>query len=124
MAQGKQSRWYAFIQAKCPRCHYGDMFPSSNPYDFKHLGKMHERCPVCGQTYYPETGFYYGAMYMSYVMTVVFSAVSLVLIGVLSHWNMYTLIFGNAALLILGFPLFYRYARVLWLHVNVSFDFD
>jgi len=85
---------------------------------------MNERCAVCGQTFYPETGFYYGAMYMSYIMTVLFSAISLVLIGVLSHWDLYTLIFGNAFLLVLGFPFFFRYARVLWLHVNVRFDKD
>src|SRR5215831_7575260 len=122
MAQHKESHWYAFTHCKCPHCHHGDMFINRNPYALKDMSKMPKNCPVCGYSFFPETGFYWGAMYMSYILTVAFSAVSVVIIGVLSHWNLYALIFGNIFLLAIGFPIFFRYSRVLWLQLNTPFD--
>ncbi|MBA2421988.1 MAG: hypothetical protein H0V61_02020 [Chitinophagales bacterium] len=83
---------------------------------------MHLNCRVCGISFFPETGFYWGSMYMSYVITVFFSVINVVLIGVLSHWNLYALVIGNALLLAVGFPLFFRYARVIWLQINMPFN--
>jgi hypothetical protein len=91
--------------------------------------KMHEKCPVCGQPTDIEVGFYYGTSFVSYALTVLFSAVSFIL-----WW----LIFGfsindnsvfwwlgiNAALLILMQPLFMRFSRTLWLSWFVKYDPD
>ena len=30
---------------------------------------MHKECPVCGQLYEPELRFYYGAMFLSYIIS-------------------------------------------------------
>ena len=75
-----------------------------------------------GISFFPETGFYWGSMYISYVITVLFSAVNVVVIGLLSGWNIYALLIGNAILLGLGFPLFFRFSRVLWLQLNMPFS--
>ncbi|MCY7409855.1 MAG: DUF983 domain-containing protein [Chitinophagales bacterium] len=83
---------------------------------------MPEHCPVCNQNYFPEVGFYWGAMYVSYFLTVGFSAINVVLIGLLFGWNLWYLVFGNAAILLLSNPIFYRYARVLWLQLNTHFS--
>ncbi len=32
--------------------------------------KMYHSCPVCGQDFMPEPGFYFGAMYFSYAINV------------------------------------------------------
>ncbi|HUM45981.1 MAG TPA: DUF983 domain-containing protein [Chitinophagales bacterium] len=98
------------------------MFVNTNPYALNDISKMPSNCPVCGISFFPETGFYWGSMYMSYVITVIFSAISVVALGLLSHWSLYVLVFGNAALLVLGFPLFFRYSRVVWLQLNMPFD--
>ncbi|MBA3647999.1 MAG: DUF983 domain-containing protein [Chitinophagales bacterium] len=116
------STWYTFIHAKCPRCNHGNLFANKNPYALRNISEMNNRCPICGYNFFPETGFYWGAMYVSYVLTVGFSAISVVVIGLIFHWNLPVLIAGNAVLLALGFPLFFRYARVLWLLLNSSFD--
>jgi uncharacterized protein (DUF983 family) len=122
MGLNKQSFWYAFTHAKCPHCHHGDMFINKNPYVLKNMSEMHQNCSVCGISFFPETGFYWGSMYMSYVITVFFSAFNVVLIGIFSHWNLYALVIGNAVMLAVGFPLFFRYARVLWLQINMPFN--
>ncbi len=83
---------------------------------------MPTHCPVCGISFFPETGFYWGSMYMSYMITVLFSAISVVILGLISGWQLYVLVIGNTILLILGFPVFFRYARVVWLQLNVPFN--
>ncbi|MEL6924222.1 MAG: DUF983 domain-containing protein, partial [Bacteroidota bacterium] len=52
---------------KCPRCRQGDLF-SHGAFGSK-FTEMPERCPNCGQNYMPEPGFYYGAMFISYIWT-------------------------------------------------------
>jgi hypothetical protein len=122
MAQKKESRWYAFLHAKCPRCHHGDMFLNKNPYRFRDMSKMPAACPVCRLDYSPETGFYWGAMYMSYGLTIFSSILNVIIIGLIFGFEIYPLIIGNTIILILGFPLFFRYSRVIWLHLNSSFS--
>lgn len=100
---------------KCPRCHKGDIFkyPLSQ---LTHFAAMHKECPVCGASFVPEPGFYYGAMFISYTFTVaIMVAVWLVLYVFVnpSDW-----VYGLA--LVLGAALFspisFRLSRVLWLY--------
>lgn len=114
--------WYGFFAMKCPRCHHGNLFTRRNPYDLKHLGDMPERCPECGQIYFPEVGFYWGSMYISYAVTVFFSLVNVVLLWLIFGFDLWLIIVGNAVLLFAGLPLYYRYSRAIWLKVFVPFS--
>jgi hypothetical protein len=118
----KESHLYSFLFMKCPHCHTGDMFIDKNPYNLKYLSKMPEQCPKCSQSFFPEVGFYWGAMYMSYGLTVFSSVINVLLIGYFSNWNLLLMVLGNTAILLLSNPVFYRYARVLWLQVNTPFS--
>ena len=122
MSKNKESHWYALVNAKCPHCHTGNMFINRNPYALNDMAKMPKTCPACGQNFFPETGFYWGSMYMSYAITILFSGVNIVLIGLIFGFEIWPLVIGNAILLALGFPLFFRFARVIWLQVNVPFS--
>ena len=55
---------------KCPRCQEGDLF--IKPFEFTKPLNMPERCPVCHQKFEPEPGFYYGAMFLSYIFSAFF----------------------------------------------------
>lgn len=83
---------------------------------------MPKNCPVCGWTFFPETGFYWGAMYMSYMLTVFSSVFNVIFIGLVFGFEIYPLIIGNTILLIILYPLFFRYARVMWLQFNTPFS--
>jgi len=122
MKSYKRRWWYALLFMKCPKCHHGNLFNDPNPYHLKHITDMPQRCAVCGQIYFPEVGFYWGAMYISYGLTVLFSAINVGLLWLLFGFNMWLLIIGNAILLLAGMPLFYRYSRAIWLMFFVSFD--
>lgn len=122
MVSKKEGKLRAFIHAKCPHCHHGDMFVNKNPYALKDMSKMPKSCPVCGRSYFPETGFYWGAMYMSYMLTVFSSIFNVILVGLIFGFEIYPLIIGNTLLLIIAYPIFFRYARVMWLHFNTPFS--
>jgi len=93
-----------------------------NPYGLRHLSDMPVDCPACGQPFELETGFYWGAMYISYILTVFFSGFNVFLLWLLFGLELWALIIGNAVLLGIAFPLYFRYARVLWLQFNVRFS--
>lgn len=116
------------LLCKCPRCRRGDMFVKQKAYS-KGFMKMHDTCPVCGQYFELEVGFYYGSGYVSYGITVAFSIATFLLwwalIGISHSDNriFYWLII-NAFLILALQPIFMRLARVFWLAVFVKYDPD
>src|SRR5689334_7200367 len=65
MRNSKPSYLYTVINAKCPRCREGSMFPPGTLYSSR-FADMYKQCPCCGQSFEPEPGYYYGAMYVSF----------------------------------------------------------
>jgi len=119
----KGSKFYSVMHNKCPRCNEGDFFKTSNPYDFKLFDKMEPQCPVCGQLYEPEVGYYYGAMYMSYAINVflfvaVWAAYSIFLPDASVGWTIGTI----AVLSLILFPIIFRVSRLLWINLFVRYN--
>lgn len=63
-----KNRTLAFVQGKCPQCQTGKVF--THPLLSKHYREVHETCPHCGVKFQQEPGFFWGAMYFSYGLTV------------------------------------------------------
>lgn len=115
------------VASKCPRCRRGHMFKVPNPYKLKTTMRMHEKCPVCDQPFELETGFYFGAGYVSYALAVAISVASLiawwVFVGLSVHDNRLFYWIGiNAVLLICLQPVLMRMARSIWLSFFVRYD--
>ena len=90
---------------------------------------MNERCPVCNQPTEIEVGFYYGTSYVSYAVTVLLSAVTLLLwwliIGLSTTDNRFLFwVIANGILLLLMQPWLMRFSRSLWISWFVSYDPD
>jgi hypothetical protein len=115
------------LKCKCPRCREGDMFEDKNAWHLKHTMRMNKECPVCGQPLNIEVGFYYGSSYVSYGMTVAFSAISFIAwwftIGFgLEDNRIYYWLTINAVLMIVLQPYFMRVARTGWFAFFVHYD--
>jgi hypothetical protein len=110
------------VLMKCPRCRKGNLFVESNPYNLKMLSKMPERCPHCGQLTEPEPAFYYGAMYLSYGLSIVISFLNYFFFEVLLNAKGVLFLALNAFVLILLWPVIFRYARILYIYLFVSYD--
>lgn len=110
----------AMFNHKCAECHQGDMFPTG-AFSFDRPFKMHERCPKCDAELEPETGFYYGSMYMSYILSC-FQSLGFVM---LLFWGFgLSLVASMFRLLVVWAIVFiwwYRFSRAVWLNLMVGY---
>ena len=84
--------------------------------------KMHKNCPVCGQNFEPEPGYYYGAMFISYILTGwLFLSVGLTLVFVFD-WGMGATFLLVAILALLVHTFFFRLSRSIWIHLFIKYD--
>jgi len=106
------------FQNKCPDCKKGNIFLNKNLFSFLRLTEMNQKCPSCNYNFFPENGFYWGAMFVSYGLAslegliVIFACVFL---GndLFDYTNLLIII----AMMIVLFPLNFRLSRIIWLYI-------
>ena len=115
------------LRNKCSRCRRGDLYLDPNPYHLKTFMRMHETCPVCGQRFEIEPGFWYGTGFVSYALAVAVSVATFiawkVLIGIsLDDNRLFWWMGVNGVLLVVMQPLLMRISRTIWLNFFVHYD--
>lgn len=116
----------AALQGKCPRCRKGDMFVSP-VFKLKSFGKTHEYCPVCKVQFEQEPGFFYGAMYVSYALSVgIFLASVFVLYVFFNDPKLEVYVTTVTVVALMLYPIIFRCSRVLYLYLfgGISYDPD
>jgi len=118
-----RSTFYSILTIRCPRCHEGKMFPSETLYHPTKFTTMNKTCACCGQSFEPEPGYYYGAMFVSYAInTALFVAVWLALAVLVSEITT-TLMVVTLLAVVFGFlPITFRLSRVLWINIFVHYE--
>ncbi len=104
------------LALRCPRCGRGPLF--DGPF------RMRARCPACGLAFEREAGYFVGAIYINYGVTVL-----LALAGyfALERWlapsvGWQVALWGAFAVL---FPLWsFRYSKAVWLALDHLVDPD
>ncbi len=118
----KQGAFYSIFASKCPKCNLGDLYVDRNPYHLSKLGDMHKSCSCCGQLYEPETGFYYGAMYVSYGVSILLMFIPAAVLYFGFDAGFPLLLATVLGIYILSFPFVFRISRNIWLNMFVRFD--
>ena len=118
----KGTKLYSILKLKCPRCHKGNLFLNRNPYNYKMIDKMPDNCPVCNQKYWPEPGFYYGAMYVSYALTIAISVSVFVVMWLLSCFIVVPYLIANSLIILILFPPIFRVSRAVWANFFIEYD--
>ncbi len=103
----------------CPRCRQGQLF--IEPFVLKKPLAMNETCSNCNLDFEPEPGFYFGAMFVSYIITsFLFLAVALFLVFK-EGWSAD----GAMGIVLLIGAIIYlkilRLSRSLYIHMLVKF---
>lgn len=113
----KGSKAYSIWNMKCPRCHEGDLFKKGGAfYD------MPKRCPECDLKYMPEPGFYYGAMFISYIFTGFFSLGFAMFFHWVLDWSMGATFAFLILILAIFFIWIFRMARSMWINTVIHYD--
>jgi uncharacterized protein (DUF983 family) len=117
----KGSKLYSIVTMTCPQCQESHMMVG-NPYRFSTMGEVKNKCEVCGLDFKPEPGFYYGAMYVSYGLSVaIFVSIWASCTWFFDNvgvWTQISLIF--IALIGLG-PYLYALSKVIWANIFFSY---
>lgn len=115
----------ALLHGKCPQCRIGNMFTFSVSEHLFQFNKMNEKCPHCQVRLEPEPGFYQGAMYVGYAITIAcIVLVSFVLYFLAGHPSEWVYIGTVTGLMILIIPFNYRYSRIIYLHLFGGIHYD
>jgi hypothetical protein len=83
----------------------------------KHMTAMPDNCPECGQDFWIETGFYWGAFYVSYVLGVAFCLPCFALLLFLLHIPFVWALVSTILLYIVITPYTTRLSRAIWLTI-------
>jgi uncharacterized protein (DUF983 family) len=107
-------RLKAIVRQRCPVCLKGPMFSG--------LITMYARCPRCGHQFERETGFFQGAMYVSWVTSVgLFATLALLAKFLLEpHIGLFAALAIAVLVYMLAVPMLFRYSRVIWAHLNIG----
>lgn len=113
------SQFKDIITEKCPVCGEGHVFTKKgNPLLFK-MPQMDKSCNVCGHKYEIEPGFFYGAMYVSYAVTVA-EMVAVFVIAQFFTANIKLMLGVMAATAFLLSTFNFRISRMLWMYMFTS----
>ncbi|RSK24368.1 DUF983 domain-containing protein [Hymenobacter metallilatus] len=86
---------------------------------------MPAACPVCGQAYEPEPGFYWGAMYISFAFsTAIMLVVGFAVYHLLHDPDTWVYITAVAVVALVLTPLSLRYSRTLMLYLFGGVTYD
>jgi hypothetical protein len=83
--------------------------------------QMNQRCKVCNEDFRREPGFYFGAMYVSYALTVGVGIALYLFMRVFLGFSVTQYFVSFIVSLVALLPLYYRTARIIWIHLFVSY---
>jgi uncharacterized protein (DUF983 family) len=95
---------------RCPRCGRGALFRSRFT--------MNEECAVCAFRFEREQGYFVGAIYVNYALTVFACVIAVVLIDLVVGMSIRAELAVAVPLTVLVPVVLFRYARSLWLGIE------
>ncbi len=118
----KGSKLNSILTGTCPRCQQESMYKDKNPYNLKNIYNMHQKCSHCGLQYQIEPSFFYGAMYVSYGLTVAIGVATFIIAKVLIGMNLLNSFIAIIIALIILMPITARLSRNIYINIFVHFD--
>jgi hypothetical protein len=117
----KGTKLYSILKLKCPRCQEADLFIAKNPYNFKNFDRMPVRCPVCGEDFRRESGFYWGAMMISHANTTILAVIVHLVMYYFYGWEPVPFLLVFLTLLLALFTIVFRTSRAIWINFFVKY---
>ncbi|AYN06384.1 MULTISPECIES: DUF983 domain-containing protein [unclassified Flavobacterium] len=111
------------LRNECPNCHKGKILDEKNIFFTFKFPKMHKECSECGFKFEKEPGFFFGAMYMSYGLTVAQGIATYCIAQFFFEKNFDLRIIPIIAVVIIAFSFFnIRLSRLLWIYMFKNYS--
>ncbi len=125
----RKSLFTSMVTLQCPQCRTTHLYENPNTYSMKKLGVIKKNCDNCQTDLQPEPGFYFGAAYVSWALTValwvsvlvalkVFDALGWIEFAFLTHPK--TFLISGIVISIITFPYMFRLSRSIWAHFFIK----
>lgn len=118
----KGSKLNSILTGSCPKCQEESMYLEKNPFKMGKIFEMHETCSHCGTRYKMEPSFFYGAMYVSYGLSIAFAVAAFIISNVFIGLGLIHSFIAIVVTLIVTFPIILRLARNIWINMFVHYD--
>ncbi len=116
----KGSKLYSVLNNKCPQCQEGRFFQNRMTLNLKKNLKIDNNCESCGLKYMIEPSFFYGAMYVSYALTVGL-AIAIFIISYALGLGLIGSFIAIFVILIALIPITMRISRLLYINMFVHY---
>ena len=116
----KGNKLYSIFYNKCPQCQEGRFFKYGITLKLKNNLQVYENCESCRLKYMIEPSFFYGAMYVSYALTVAL-AVAIFVISYLIGLDLIGSFIAIFVILIALTPLVMRVSRLVYINMFVHY---
>ena len=117
----KGSKIYSILRGKCPRCHEGDFFKYAFTMNIFKVNKIQKKCSKCDLKYMIEPAFYFGALYVSYGITVAICIVTFIISKIIFDLALLPSFITVFIVLILFIPVNLRLSRILWINMFINY---
>ncbi|WP_129750018.1 DUF983 domain-containing protein [Flavobacterium beibuense] len=104
------------MQCKCPNCKKGEIFESSGNILLLRMPRMHVSCPNCGFRFEKETGFFFGAMYVSYGLAAGIMIAAIALLWGILDLNPLWVFIVIAVLIVFTSTYNFMLSRTIWIY--------
>ena len=92
----KGTKVYSIFTGNCHVCQNESMYTVLNPYKVNSTLTMNERCSHCNTKYKIEPSFFFGAMYVSYPVGIIFGGTTFFISYFLLHLSLAVCYFFEA----------------------------
>ena len=112
----------SILTGSCPKCQEESMYVEKNPYKLNTIYKMHDTCSHCHTQYKIEPSFFYGAMYVSYGVTVAIGVAVFVILNLIIQLNVTATFIGIIVTILALMPVTARVSRNIYINLFIHFD--
>lgn len=105
------------LKGKCPNCKNGDIFQTKGNIFLFRMPLMNEKCKNCGFKFEKETGFFFGAMFVSYAIAVAEMITSLVLFWMFLDLSPLKVFFIISVIAVVSSSFNFRMSRTIWIYM-------
>lgn len=116
--------WIAgLLGQRCPKCRKGKVY-KFGMYNLSHFSEMNSTCPHCGHKFEEEPGFFWAAMYFSYMIGVAIVLTTGFFLYLCCDPNAWIYTIVSVAFILLLLPFNFRYSRMLLLYTFSKASYD
>ena len=111
------------LNNECPNCHQGKIFDEKNIFFNIGFPKMNKNCSHCQFKFEKEPGYFFGAMYVNYGLTVAQSIATYVIAQFFFTETFDLRIIPIIAVVIIAMASFnIRLSRLLWIYMFKNYS--